>query len=399
MDRLIKRISTINLHSNFLSTLFFLAYLSISLVRFAWPAQPFNSFAIASIGIAHLFFFGFEMRKNESWIYLYIAFLSFFVLLSAHISGDLYRLSNNLFFILMSSGIALLLTRKTIKTWGALIPFYFLSAFFFYSIGIGKLPDEVLVCSHNGVSLMVLVGSISCYLVSDKKEIDLLPSIITLIISFWAIGRSGILASSILFSGLAFLKYKREAKPIYFFIAVISFFMTTAFLIWPILEPGGDYLKHIFANMDKPAAITNYIDKTFTPNESKSERLVIWLNYYNNLNLERFLFGSNVYTDYWPEAQLYAYNYHNSFINFHSKAGLMSFITAILIFFSSLFFAKSNSMYSLIIFVIFIRWSTDNGLFFESWDFIAYFFIFTFLKKVNLKRLFKKYFFELRFRG
>ncbi|MBU4446270.1 hypothetical protein KJ656_14510, partial [bacterium] len=137
--------------------------------------------------------------------------------------------------------------------------------------------------------------------------------------------------------------------------------------------------------LDSPffsAAISNYLAKDI--GEGPDVRIDIWANYFNNLDIFRLIFGVNVYQDPWPEKEFLAYNYHNSFINLHLQTGFMGLITIALIIFSLFKFYRTNQVFFFLLLTVILRWSTDNGIFFDSFDFIPFFFIFYFLKGLSL---------------
>jgi hypothetical protein len=119
--------------------------------------------------------------------------------------------------------------------------------------------------------------------------------------------------------------------------------------------------------------------------EGPDPRIEMWANYFNNLDLFRVIFGANILTDPWPKGKLFAYDYHNSFINLHSQTGFMGLIVLALIIFSLFKFYRTNRVFFFLFLTVILRWSTDIGLFFESWDFIPFFFIFYFLKDVHFR--------------
>ena len=119
-------------------------------------------------------------------------------------------------------------------------------------------------------------------------------------------------------------------------------------------------------------ALTYHLIKS--EEEGPDVRMEIWQNYFNNLDFFRFIFGANILTDPWPDGKLLNYNYHSSFINLHLQTGIMGIITMALMIFSLIKFYKKNIMFFILFITIILRWSTDIGLFFESWDFIIFFF-------------------------
>ncbi|TXT34505.1 MAG: Uncharacterized protein FD136_254, partial [Chitinophagaceae bacterium] len=229
--------------------------------------------------------------------------------------------------------------------------------------------DALRVTSHNGISIMMLVACISLYIVLniEKKEINLLPALLTLIISIWGIGRAGIISSLVLLLGLLSIKFVKRKKIIGFTIVIIII--------------GSLYINQITNIILNSSfffgAVSNYLAKSSVM--GPEERILIWENYFYNLDYLRILFGTNVFTDQWAEGFRLAYNYHNAFIALHSQTGFMGIIIMMIIIISLFKFYKTDKVFFFLFLTLVIRSYTDTFIFFESWDFIAYYFIFYFL--------------------
>jgi hypothetical protein len=227
--------------------------------------------------------------------------------------------------------------------------------------------------SWNGISMLMLAACISLYIIlsMENKKIDLKPALFTLVISIWGIGRSGIASSFVLLLGLLFARLRAKPKFIYYVIIClfIAYFALSMFAM--------DY--SIFGN-----AIDHYLARQMAT--GPSERWTMWMNYFNNLDIFRLIFGVNVVEDPWPEGEINEYNYHNSFINLHLQTGFMGLITLALIIFLLFKFFRINQVFLFLLLTVILRWSTDNFIFFGSFDFIPFFFIFYFLKRRSLSR-------------
>ncbi len=299
--------------------------------------------------------------------------LIFFLLLSSIAVNRFERLGHTILFVLMNGGVALTL-KNFIQTWAVKVVFSFWCIFFLYCIFIGADPDETMkVVSHNGVSMMMLVSCISYYVVvrQNAEKLYVLPAFLTLLISIWGIGRSGILSSFILFIGILLVKY----KPKRIVTILVSF---SVFLIWifyeKLLEIG---LRFSFLS----GSLINILVKS----EGDEPRLGIWENYFQNLDTFRLIFGANTKTDPWPDGEFLAYNYHNTFINLHSQTGLMAIITILILIFALINFYLSDKIFFVLLVVLLTRWFTDIGLYFESWDFLPFFFTFVMLSRIRGK--------------
>jgi len=119
-------------------------------------------------------------------------------------------------------------------------------------------------------------------------------------------------------------------------------------------------------------------------------RIFIWSNYFNNLDVVKVFFGANVHTDPWPDGAIYAYNYHNIFIHLHLQTGVFLIVFCILICSALVKFCRTNKLFFVLLLAICLRGMTDTFLFFESWDFIIYFFIYQFMRNSYLSIKFDK---------
>jgi hypothetical protein len=260
----------------------------------------------------------------------------------------------------------MILLKRYVYVWSGYIIFYGLAAYFFILMFIGVDGYTALkFCSFNGISIVMLVACISLYIIMsmEKKKIDLKPAIITLIISIWGIGRSGIISSFALLIGILLVRWR--AKPRYILYTIIGLFIALLFMY------ATDY--SFFKN-----AIDHYLVRS--GEAGPSERWMMWSNYFNNLDISRVIFGVNVVEDPWPKKEIMAYNYHSSFINLHLQTGLMGLITLALIIIALLKFYKTNKVFFILFLTLILRASSDCFIFFDRFDFIPFFFIFYFLK-------------------
>ncbi|NQV76104.1 MAG: hypothetical protein HQ491_08640, partial [Bacteroidetes bacterium] len=262
----------------------------------------------------------------------------------------------------------MILVKRYVYSWGASLVFYMMAAFSILLIFFGVDPDiHLSVVSHNGISMLIIVGCVTLYLLNflNGKNIVILPAVLTFIICLWGVGRSGILSSFVLLLGLVLVKYK---------ISIIRSCII-----------GGGLCALLYYSLD--SIIMYVIDipiftKAASLYLSKAElgqsdvRWDIWQNYFNNLDLNRLIFGANVFTDPWPDGKILAYNYHNTYINLHLQTGFMGIATIVLCMLSLIRFLFKNQIFFVLFFSLTLRWFTDIGLYFESWDYLPFFFTF-----------------------
>jgi hypothetical protein len=356
-------------------TILFSLYLSLSLICFIWPNNYITLFNTL-LGLFALILFSTRIQRADVPIYLFAGFLAAsFLVSSLFVWRTGWRLYFPICFLVSAPGIAMILLRGYVYSWGGYIVFYSLSAYFLVLMLAGVDGHTALkYSSWNGISMLMLVACISLYIISsmENKQIDLKPALVTLVISIWGIGRSGIASSFVLLLGLLFVRFRAQTK--YFCYLILCLFIAYLFHVLSMLAM--DY--SIFGN-----AIDHYFArKTET---GTSERLTMWTNYFNNLDIYRFIFGVNVVEDPWPEGELFEYNYHNAFINLHLQTGLMGLITMSLIFFSFFKFYRINQVFLILLLTLVLRSSTDLLIFFGPFDFLPFFFIFYFLKSSHVR--------------
>jgi hypothetical protein len=355
---------------NILFSVLFSLYLGLSLIRFVWPAQLINSFILMAMGIIALVAMTVKIDRRHVNTYIFIMGLIFSVIVSSLFVGRAERVEHSIIFALCGAGIALLILKKKVSSWSGYLVFYGMTSYFITLMIFGADARYALSgSSHNGISMMMLVTCISLYAISglQNKKIDVLPAILTFIVCVWAIGRSGILASLILLVGILLLKWKLRGWTIFYPIIIVCFFGF-------IVIVNQDYLLFIMDYIIR-GAIENYSIRT----TQEEPRFMMWGNYYDNLDFRRIVFGVNLLEDPWPEGEEYAYNYHNTWINLHAQTGLMGLLVCSFLFCALIKYFNTNRLFFILLLVLLVRWTSDIGLFFESWDFLIYFFIFHFL--------------------
>lgn len=360
---------------NVICTIIYAHYLALSLIHFITQNMLLLQIAIA-LGLFALILVSTRIRRQDVPIYILVGFLSTFTLVSSLFisrtgSGIVVFLS-----ILSNAGIAMILLRGHIYSWGGYIPFYGLSAYFLLLILSRVAPEFTLEFSSvNGISIVMLAACISLYIVlsinNKNNNIDLIPAVITVVISIWAIGRSGIISSILILSGLLFVRLRAKPKYIY---VVIACLLLTYFII--------HYLNVRIAEYVDVEKAINYALARETWNAERNE---IWANYFNNLDLFSIIFGMDVFQNAYMS--IWDYNYHNSLITLHSYTGLMGLIVMILILFSLYRYCRTNHVYFILLLAIMLRMQTDSCNFITLYDFIPFFFIFYILRSVSFSSL------------
>ncbi|MCX5984443.1 MAG: hypothetical protein NTY89_22190 [Nostocales cyanobacterium LacPavin_0920_SED1_MAG_38_18] len=270
--------------------------------------------------------------------------------------------------LLSQTGVALFLLRRPLA--GFILPFTYLLfgfvvAFFTYYFYNRIDPNEIfLYASRNTVSWLLIVYSAIIYIVSDKarSKIPVLPAIMTVIFSVVSYGRSGIISSFILLIGILLLTFyeNRKNAKFYFFITFIGI------LFMFFLINRTDIGNTIYD-------ISRYFNRLETRGLSDRDgREYIWSNYIIQMNMTRFLFGTD------PRYDLsiinFKLNYHNSFINLHAYSGMAGIIFVFLMLWAMVKLFNRNKLLWLILITFILRSFTDNVLFVtQQYDFIVYY--------------------------
>lgn len=358
-------------------TILFSLNLALSLISFLWDINPLIK-VNALLGLIGLIFLNTRIRNDYFQIYIYAVILALsFLVSSLFVWRTDWRIFTPIYFMASGFGMAMILVRGKVYSWGGYIIFYSLSFYFLILMFTGVSGFSALkYCSHNGISIVILIACISLYIIlsNENKKISLVPAVFTALISIWGIGRSGIISSLILLFGLFFVTFQAKAKNFFILIIFISYLIylfQEAFL--------GFAIDYLYAGN----AIENYIIRAGTLEEEA--RIGMWSNYFYNLDIFRFVFGVNVVEDPWSDKVINEYNYHNSFISFHSQTGLMGLITIVILIFSLFSFFRTNKVFFFLLLALILRIFTDNVMFFGRFDFIIYFFIFYLLKSVKYK--------------
>ena len=350
-------------------TIIFSMYLALSLYRFVFPSLEITLAMIVTGLIPFLLLISNNCRFNK---YIYWIFLLLLVsYLFSCILVDRYQaMPRNILHLMDCFAIALLILSGKVRSWGGYLVFYILFLYFLTFILRGIPVQDVLdYSSWNGISILIIVSCVSVYIINSlqNKKIDLIPSVLALLISFWGMGRSGVLSCSVLLFGLVILEFNSLRR-----------FMRPRIILFSILFLG------LLFYLSSDYIINSFINTLGIINRDTSDistgRFEIWNNYYNNLDIFRLLFGSNIFTDPWPKGEELAYNLHNSFLRLFAYTGAMGLLVIVLMIAALIYFFRKNKLFFILFLALIIRGFTDIIFFFESWDFLPLFFIFYYLK-------------------
>ena len=221
---------------------------------------------------------------------------------------------------------------------------------------LGTNPNEIyegLSRNHAGFVVVFWTGFLLFHLKITYNRLPLVFPVLALIISFFLFGRTSLIVSTLLVLLVFFYKFKNNR--------VVQFFAIA------LLGVGCYYLLINFG--DKLTTETNLGAGLDTP------RWQLWHIYLEHINFLNFFTGIDVTT--LPMYNQFSGNPHNSFIKFHSRAGIGSILFIILFFISIFKYLKTKQYYILwLLMFLTIRASFDGDMFIGNFDFI--FFIITF---------------------
>ncbi len=349
----------------------FINIIVITYIMFSLLSFVFNNVIMLKItliaGLVAFIHGCLKIEREYFKIYFFIGVLILFTLVSALVVSRTEPSLALIVNIVASAGIALILLKEKIYNITVLIPFSIMSLFFTRHIINGVLPHEVFDnMSFNGISIVMLVACISLYIVlhKNKQPISLLPAIISLLISIWAMGRSGILSTAFISLGLYLIKPRTQKSYVYILFLCLLLFAK-------------DIVADIFTDFIR---INDTYDMVMSKNEILlSGREDIWGHYLHSLNLKSVIFGVDVHKDSYMSWILY--NYHNSYIKLHSLVGFAAFIVILLILRSVYWLFKTNKLYFILFLAMSLRMLTDISNYFTVFDFIPFFFIFYSMKR------------------
>jgi hypothetical protein len=184
---------------------------------------------------------------------------------------------------------------------------------------LGREPGEAFSRnSQNYVSVILLALYASAVVMTRPTTVRLVHIIIAgfvLVLSIWAAGRGGILASLLLTSGLIARFVSQGRAGIFRWIAVTSMIVVATFafvFIADMLERQGYLYKFEGRDLNDPS------------------RLRILVSYFDGIEISELLLGKNYYDD--SVIGRWGFNLHNSYLDAwaHLSIGYLLFILAVL---------------------------------------------------------------------
>jgi hypothetical protein len=225
----------------------------------------------------------------------------------------------------------------------------------------GDNPNEILVGgSRNVVSIILLFNLALLHYIeyTNNKNPSLFPSALLVIISLWAMGRTGIVVSLGYFSVVLCIRINLLSTKIKYF--------TICILVCIIV-----FFVHYFFN-DLEILFNNSFDAFFRKGVDYGEdpRSDMFNHYLSKIDFLNFFVGY----DYMKDAyyKTWEFNPHNSFIRFHSLLGVFFFISMCLITYRLVNLFRRFFLFFIIIISLLVRAWIDVILFFGYYDFIFF---------------------------
>ncbi len=332
------------------------------------------AFGVANILFPHTIFtilhlvFGTLVILNElkytstrSWLFAFLILLAILILVVKLLMGFTVALSLFPNFVI-GAGLAHAVARGSIKQGTAYLFFYLLSCFFIYHMLVGADPNRILKSSQNAVSLYMLLSLMILIFLHRQGRIaaPLFPSFLCLVLSVWAIGRSGIISSFIIFLAMLFAQARalgtsrsRKSK-IAIRGLIMIFVILSIFIMW-------DYLL---------TASNTHLSYLIAKGLHDQARQDMMSSYLHHITPFSFLFGAEL--GYMPVINEYSDNPHNYYILLHSSFGLVALIMFILVGFHLIGeIWGGNFVYVISVFACLFRIGTDSGIGIFSFIFLT----------------------------
>lgn len=328
-------------------------------------------------GIATFSIYLFKGKMQISWLVPTILFMGSVLLSSILISRSPFGFGN-FANVISASGIAILILRNKIYMNVVLVWFLLVSGYYFFLIFQGVIPDLAHASenSRNSVSIHMLFVTVTIYIIYylNRSYLPWWPALIFLVICLWAIGRGGILTSSILFTVILADKLKyvvKRASSIFFLILGVTIIVS----IWDKVS--------LFLN--ELIEIERTINDVFSRTEVTSSRDNILSDFYKNSSIIDIIIGQDLYKG--VMRQEWGGNTHNSFVSLIAYVGFFGVITFVYWIYVNFKLFKLNFILGTLMFIVFIRLMTEYVVWFSVFDYIPFLFIYLYTEMKGKMKL------------
>lgn len=367
MEKLVK-ITKLN---QIISSILIVSYILISLI---FQQQLFDEIIktnLLTIILGLLIVIEFVFSRESNFTLLKsntTSFLAFVLIVFVFINSFLIRnefLSGAIFNIIVSAVIAIKINNIKSSSWLFLIPFWFLVLYILMRLYENPDPSMVFINSRNYISFYLIITVLPFYFIQLKhqKTSTILPALVTLVLSFYSLGRSGIIASIFIFVAIILHKFNEKI------VRKLIIGLIILFLIYSFL----DYITffEVILELEKFGSVDNFL-------EDKGRNEII-SNYLNKIDFISFTFGMDVEKSI--NVLRYYGHLHSSLINLHSVVGFGSLLFFFAIVKKSMLFRKHNLPLLFILLAILIRVSTDVGALFAYFDYVFWMFLYYSVKE------------------
>lgn len=231
--------------------------------------------------------------------------------------------------------------------------------------------DGILVNSRNFVSVTILFNSVLITFIKYRQshKILLLPAFVSFVICLFAMGRGGIVCSSLVLFGIVCLKindcFGKKVK-------VLLICLLSSFVL--ICTPA---IIGIYESSEKLERIR---DRGF--HDYSRERIMD--AYISHMDLSTIIMGYNISED--ATIHDFGDNPHNSYIKVHSHMGIFIIVPLLLIIHSFFYFIRNrNYLYIVLLLTLLIRCYTDMILL-NHYDFIIMIIVLSAIKSMRERK-------------
>lgn len=299
--------------------------------------------------------------------------ITFLFVVFIQLLNDTFTIST--VFLLAAPAFAYFIINSNFKIRILSVFYYAVMLYLFLKVrsATGMELNEVFVnASRNTFSILSISFTIIYYfiLLLGNRKINLLPSFLSLIISFMAVGRSGMISSFLLFVALAILILNSHAK--WLKVLIVS----GSFLCCLLLVTSSSFLLSVDD--------IEQLDHLLNDGVEDGSRESIFQEYVEGLNVYNMIVGYN-YTNL-PVMIHFEMNPHNSYIRFHHLAGIVALYYLFLIIKSAHFLYKKSKINFIFLCVLLLRGLTDSVFFFSGFDFLIFLFLIMYKKQLMYEK-------------
>ena len=316
--------------------------------------------AILSI-VVFVFYFPIENRRLFAAASLFILFLLTMSVVNLLFTENGFGGTLTLLGNLLLTFIYLLGDKKKLTPYVILV--YLIGiGFISYSLFVLKLTAneiyEGLSRNHAGFAVVFYTIFLTFHLKITYNKYPLIPAILSLVLSFFLIGRTSMIVSALLLAIVFYFKFQ-DKKVVRF--TILAFVLAISYYLYLTFQSVLFEETNLNQGLDTP-------------------RWELWRIYIDNINFINLFTGVEV-----SELPLYSHhgnNPHNSFIKFHSRVGFGCIVFIALYFVSLYHYLKSRNTYIFFLLLLLtIRAFFDSDILIGNFDFI--FFIITFYWTTN----------------